>query len=1108
MKDIHLQLPPNPENRPGWVVVVNDSPPYDINVYVVSCKECETVKQKLDTETEESIRLKQSLERLRREVTVQNIKDKKAQAELEESKEGKEADDEEEEKIDVKKLLKKTCKLSNTVSNLKCVVRSPEGKEFKAMQKGVDQAVQDVETLVKYAGRLESRLKKAVADIVEGQNMMRDMRAEITDLQCEITDLKNSNQELTKGFKREKREALASLEETKNRHAAALYKQLKELQIQVREKDRQQAAARDRLRLQLEKSSLFLKKDREALLAKSQESLLVSALSAAESHISDLHAKLTSKVQNRTQESFIKNIERKTASEKLVEVVGWSLNDKKVQLRSFTSGVPNEPELWIKAVPPRPKGYGQTLQTGITEQALCIENMWHAVSSTSYPTERNLVDTLTRFVSRNPKIVNKACEAAKLPTNGYQLTKRQVADLKMILNLKTGQLRGLIEHLKSNNIQIMSPLKSNVYATICDVDTSPKVLEISREMLSQTKKGRELTKVSYLKIRDIKKEITNMAQCLLNKKKLRLDGHCQASIWLQISASCDGQGTSLSAKIINADHKLEERLLGFFNSALTYRNVETLFHPTLSKQIDELQSNPLKLRCKSDSQSVSRYVLPVKVFCRGEYEFLCDAIGHDGRLNPHPCVWCLLPSATLQSGEDSVHTPFLQSDSQPPSWTPYGPCTYQSRPQTVIRARTYGIERESLFQVPCVQRVPPVDQLLTSLVNHIFQSLVTACRTIDEGSDNNDKEGDAETAKQLKNLEAEKRKIQKEISEMELKLESAQHDFYVASEALKAMRISQKFVNANGEKKGACGFFVCIEEMVDLNRIQCNSCMKYFHKLCVSMVHSQVELNKVPYQCPACCNLVGCAPGLWERLTRKIESLQSVRNTVSGKLQKLTDTSTKFRVSAMGEAEQQLLKVCLEKFKVNVTSPQDIQLNHTQVTSLLLHVDNFVKVLKKNEKDAALFKDVLQRLYTIHKYTNLRKFLTASQVQALCHACWDLGCWLPPRFPSAVTLDFHIVVFHVPEFVRKWHTIGLFNSNRLEFTSWQFQQEVGLIEGLGLQDSFKIGYGRNVVRSLALPKELKSGRKRASSQAKDGPAAKKPTVKPTSQPVTRSKSAK
>jgi hypothetical protein len=79
------------------------------------------------------------------------------------------------------------------------------------------------------------------------------------------------------------------------------------------------------------------------------------------------------------------------------------------------------------------------------------------------------------------------------------------------------------------------------------------------------------------------------------------------------------------------------------------------------------------------------------------------------------------------------------------------------------------------------------------------------------------------------------------------------------------------------------------------------------------------------------------------------------------------------------------------------------------------------------------FVGVLILFSQIHGLIFTARFLTEDEIVRLTDMCHWLGIIHPNQFPERnITPKLHILVFHMPEFVARWKSLGLFSESGLE----------------------------------------------------------------------------
>nr|XP_006813543.1 PREDICTED: uncharacterized protein LOC102806846 [Saccoglossus kowalevskii] len=698
--------------------------------------------------------------------------------------------------------------------------------------------------------------------------------------------------------------------------------------------------------------------------------------------------------------------------------------------------------------------------------------MWNLISSPRHPSLKQLIDSLRMFLLKQEAVARIAIAGTPLALP-KKITRKAMTEKKMTTGMSAKTMKSIKKFLKLYKIDILPTMKKLSPFFYCDVDISPKAIEVGAEMLCTEKIGVKLSKVTYLKMKNVKQEVTKMVKYHASKKRLLMGGHFSENIWVKLGVASDGKSTKVILQIVNVkkSNKLLPKLVGVFNAADTYLNLKTLFSPNLRVQTEKLAASGI---CIGKQGLGFPKNVPVKMFSVCEYDSMCNLVGHEGRSSSHPCLWCLVPQKGLRDMKGHPHTPFLLDKNK---LKRYSHCAYKQRSFDLeSRSEANGMVDDPIIDIPRDQLVPCPRRILTRLGLLFFNLLFQKCKKLDHIS----RFKDCKKCYELVEFET-------EVQSCTSKLLAAVHDQSISNDVV-SLITKQNNKAVEGEAVNRCDFLKCTEEgQIKTTKLECQSCCKWFHKSCVSVIQDYKNLNNRPYTCPVCEKTVLDLPHLLTLVLQKKSEENTKVDSLKEKLQvaEVNRTMVASKHAVVGTLEQKLSNIVTEELKIPMSTFLSKELTWDGLKKIMSSYEKLVSVLYLHHDLKSTFMKLFEEFAAIHKILGLTRFLSDSEIDSLSRACWRLGSWYPLKFKQSVTLEFHILVFHVPEFLKQWHGIGMFADSEKVAVHESFQNDLRSSASTSTSEQLKFSYAKNLVKSL-IPV-----RKRKANTSESGPPAKK-----------------
>ncbi len=136
--------------------------------------------------------------------------------------------------------------------------------------------------------------------------------------------------------------------------------------------------------------------------------------------------------------------------------------------------------------------------------------------------------------------------------------------------------------------------------------------------------------------------------------------------------------------------------------------------------------------------------------------------------------------------------------------------------------------------------------------------------------------------------------------------------------------------------------------------------------------------------------------------------------------------------SMMGPCQSQLYQN-LNQLGVSKTTYHGGTLVGNHIKATLNGTDLLCSCLKGKSPKYNAIRGLWQRFANISPILNASRFLTEEEIEDFCQNCYELGDYYCTKFKErSITRKMHILIFHCPQFARRWGTIGLLSEQKLE----------------------------------------------------------------------------
>ncbi len=440
-----------------------------------------------------------------------------------------------------------------------------------------------------------------------------------------------------------------------------------------------------------------------------------------------------------------------------------------------------------------------------------------------------------------------------------------------------------------------------------------------------------------------------------------------------------------------------------------------------------------------DISDTLSYIL--RLWLLGDYEFLTRGVGHQGPNASFPCIKCYITLSDMNS-KGVAHTPYFIKDDV----TKKNPsCQYIKRTIASYREHYasnvaacgddvseenlrqngkhhFSVISDILFPISDIDHICPfILHILLGLTLKFFVMLLAAVKELD-------------------------RQIHMTSCSPELytKWEESQNAVSIASihvnEAEERLAELKDILNEARKRKSKapsnCQALKCICKNDD-TLITCIECNKSHHPRCIGMTENDYMAwiqDKVPFSCIFCQKSIKTVANytseLRERKVSTENELEQAKEILKAATSKLKEVYKEVEAHT-GPIEKKLLQ-----------NLDDIGVQRQAYHSHSFVGNHCVKILKNISKiivddlsreDSDKFEQLFTKFRDIYSLASLNRFLTEEEIIDLCKKCYQFGEWFPQTFPDeSITIKLHHLIFHVPEFAKRWKTVGLFSEQDAE----------------------------------------------------------------------------
>ncbi|XP_074661605.1 uncharacterized protein LOC141914238 [Tubulanus polymorphus] len=386
-------------------------------------------------------------------------------------------------------------------------------------------------------------------------------------------------------------------------------------------------------------------------------------------------------------------------------------------------------------------------------------------------------------------------------------------------------------------------------------------------------------------------------------------------------------------------------------------------------------------------------------------------MGHQGSTAKFPCLWCQVKLDDLRKHHGSPHCP--QS------------VKFESRSVALYKqnvanpgANNLSVVKAQMFHLQDIDHlVPPGLHISLGLGLLFFNMLEKKCQEFDNESLG---ERDETLYRTWQEISTKTSEVQEELNDLSSRIDTK-------------CKYLQKLTTAN--RRGRC-VVSCTSKICLIRTIENPNPNRYIYCIkCDAPYHEQCIEDCPDFQCELC--LTGkqlSANKIIRCITENLANLKYRQVELKKEFQKKSSELN----AVYSKVQAQMGPLCKTLNQVLIEIGVDRQAYHSNsfvgnhIHKLLNNAEKLCKVIP-DESISSLFQELFERLRSLYRLYSASRFLSKDEISNMTTQCHDFGRFFTSKFPNVnITPKIHILVYHVPEFVNMWGTLGLFSEQALE----------------------------------------------------------------------------
>ena len=234
-----------------------------------------------------------------------------------------------------------------------------------------------------------------------------------------------------------------------------------------------------------------------------------------------------------------------------------------------------------------------------------------------------------------------------------------------------------------------------------------------------------------------------------------------------------------------------------------------------------------------------------------------------------------------------------------------------------------------------------------------------------------------------------------------------------------------KLQSRHKRNKGSCAATKCFS--YEETFVECHSCHSLWHEKCA------IQSDRVPFLCLTCQGILNNTD-IEEFVRKELAKAEKVLEELKGKMNELdaSISALESQLDTCSGTKEQELSSKLHKLGIDRQAYHSQSFIGNHCLKLLQNSDGIVCVLS-NELDRHKMSELFNKFLDIYKLMSVKKILAEHEIESLSNMCYEFGKWFPENFPNeTITIKMHLLIYHVPQFVKKYKSLRLFSEQMLE----------------------------------------------------------------------------
>jgi hypothetical protein len=207
----------------------------------------------------------------------------------------------------------------------------------------------------------------------------------------------------------------------------------------------------------------------------------------------------------------------------------------------------------------------------------------------------------------------------------------------------------------------------------------------------------------------------------------------------------------------------------------------------------------------------------------------------------------------------------------------------------------------------------------------------------------------------------------------------------------------------------------------------CKTCHKNTHLYCQAVSTDEEEnMSEDTFRCRPCSGIVSLTQ-IKENLFTQMSELKSKSSSITVLLSSLKQEESSLKSKCklfMGATRMKLQDILESKLSVNRSDYHSSCFvgNHCDV--IVERFDEVTEVLASEPETKKKHDEFFQHYKPLHFLMKAKRFLTPEELDTIDICCAKIGEVYPKHFKTSITPKLDDLIFVVPQFSRKWNTVG------------------------------------------------------------------------------------